>query len=152
MKRVTLLLIALFLLATAFYCQRQNEAKKGKMAEQDSTTTAEKTQTWDEDSFPSPDDFVPYDEEPKPIKTAQPIYPDSAKKAGMEGEVWVQALIDKYGKVRDAKCIKGPGSVNQEIFCELATKATLQYEYEPALIASKPVAVWVQYKVKFSLK
>ncbi|MDP2960072.1 MAG: energy transducer TonB [candidate division Zixibacteria bacterium] len=151
MKRAILFLIALFLLSIAFYCQKQS-ADKEKMAGEDTTTSAEKTQALNEDFLPSTDDFVPDEEEPKPIKTVEPIYPDSVKKAGIEGEVWVQALIDRQGKVRDVKCIKGPGSVNQEIFCEPATKAALQYEYEPALIAGKPVAVWVQYKVKFSLK
>lgn len=151
MKKVTLLLIALFLLSTAFYCQRQNEAKKGKMAEQDTTTSAEKAQALSEDSLPSPDEFVPYDKAPEPTKTVKPIYPDSAKKAGIEGEVWIKALIDKQGKVREAECLRD-SSDKPDIFCEPATKAALQYEYKPAISAGNPVAVWVQYKVKFSLK
>ena len=63
----------------------------------------------------------------------------------------MQALVDKYGKVKDAKCIK-EGSVNPDIFCESAILAAKQCEYSPALSNKKPVASWVQYEVEFSLK
>jgi TonB family protein len=150
MKKVTLLLIALFLLSTAFYCRKRN-ADKEKMAGEDTTTSTEKAQALSEDSLPSANEFVPYDEAPKPLKMMEPIYPDSAKKAGIEGEVWIKALIDRQGKVRDVECLRD-SSDKPDIFCEPATKAALQYEYKPALSAGNPVAVWVKYKVKFSLK
>ena len=105
-----------------------------------------------EDYLPTADEFVPYEEAPVPIKWIKPPYPELAKKASVEGVVWVQALVDKHGKVRDAKCVKGPGSVNQDIFCETATKAAMQNEYKPAISNKEPVAVWVQYKVEFTLK
>ena len=105
-----------------------------------------------EDYLPTADEFVPYEEAPVPIKWIKPPYPELAKKASVEGVVWVQALVDKHGKVRDAKCVKGPGSVNQDIFCETATKAARQNEYKPAISNKEPVAVWVQYKVEFTLK
>jgi protein TonB len=105
-----------------------------------------------EDYLPTADEFVPYEEAPVPIKWIKPPYPELAKKASVEGVVWVQALVDKHGKVRDAKCVKGPGTVNQDIFCEPATKAAMQNEYKPAISNKEPVAVWVQYKVEFTLK
>jgi protein TonB len=105
-----------------------------------------------EEYLPTADEFVPYEEAPVPIKWIKPPYPELAKKASVEGVVWVQALVDKHGKVRDAKCIKGPGTVNQDIFCESATKAAMQNEYKPAISNKEPVAVWVQYKVEFTLK
>jgi protein TonB len=105
-----------------------------------------------EDYLPSADEFVPYEEAPVPIKWIKPPFPDLARKASVEGVVWVQALVDKHGKVRDAKCIKGPGTVNQDIFCEPATKAAMLNEYKPAISNKEPVAVWVQYKVEFTLK
>jgi protein TonB len=105
-----------------------------------------------EEYLPPPDKFIPTDELPASIKLVKPSYPDLAKRAGVEGLVWVEALVDKHGKVRDVKCIKGPGSVNQDIFCEAATKAAMQNEYKPAISNKEPVAVWVQYKVEFTLK
>jgi len=104
-----------------------------------------------EEHLPTPTDFLSIDVAPKPLKWVKPFYPNSAKKAGLEGKVWVQALVDKYGKVKDAKCIK-EGSVNPDIFCESAILAAKQCEYSPALSNKKPVASWVQYEVEFSLK
>lgn len=65
--------------------------------------------------------------------------------------VWIKALVDKRGKVRGTKCIQ-EGSVNPDIFCEPAIQAAKQNEYKPAISEKKPVAVWVQYKVEFTLK
>ncbi len=106
-----------------------------------------------EEYLPSSEEFVPYEEAPVPIKWVKPDYPELAKKAGVEGVVWVQALVDKHGKVRDAKCIDNPKlSVNPNIFCEDAVKAAMKNEYKPAISNKEPVAVWVQYKVEFTLK
>lgn len=106
-----------------------------------------------EEYLPTADEFVPYEEAPVPIKWTKPKYPELAQKAGVEGVVWVQALVDKHGKVRDAKCIDSPKlSVNPDIFCESAVQAAMQNEYKPAISNKEPVAVWVQYKVEFTLK
>lgn len=106
-----------------------------------------------EEYLPTADEFVPYEEAPVPIKWIKPDYPELAKKAGVEGVVWVQALVDKHGKVRDAKCVNNPKlSVNPDIFCENAVKSAMKNEYKPAISNKEPVAVWVQYKVEFTLK
>jgi len=104
-----------------------------------------------EEYLPTPEQFVPYDEEPVPIKWVKPTYPELARKSGVEGKIFVQALVDKNGKVRDAKCMKEK-SVNSDIFCESAIKAAFQNEYKPAISNKTPVAVWVLYKVDFNLK
>jgi protein TonB len=104
-----------------------------------------------EEYLPTSEQFVPYDEEPVPIKWIKPTYPELARKSGVEGKVFVQALVDKSGKVRDAKCMKEI-SVNADIFCESAVKAAFQNEYKPAISNKTPVAVWVLYKVDFNLK
>lgn len=105
----------------------------------------------EEEYLPTADEFVPYEEAPVPIKWIEPKYPELAYKAGVEGKVFVQALVDKRGKVRDAKCLK-PGSVNPDIFCDAAVEAAMLNEYKPAISNKEPVAVWVQYKVEFVLK
>ena len=104
-----------------------------------------------EEYLPTPEQFVPYDEAPVPIKWVKPTYPELARKSGVEGKIFVQALVDKSGKVRDAKCMK-ENSVNADIFCESAVKAAFQNEYKPAISNKTPVAVWVLYKVDFNLK
>lgn len=107
-----------------------------------------------EEYLPTPDELVPLEKNPVPIKWTRPKYPQSAKKAGVEGMVWVKALVDKLGKVRDAECIDDPKepSVNPDIFCEAAIEAAWHNEYKPAMRQGKPVPVWVSYKVEFSLK
>jgi len=105
----------------------------------------------EEEYLPTADEFIPYEEAPVPIKWTKPKYPELAEKAGVEGMVWVQALVDKRGKVRDAKCLK-TGSVNPDIFCEAAVNSAMLNEYKPAISNKEPVAVWVQYKVEFVLK
>ncbi len=104
-----------------------------------------------EEYLPAPGEFVPYEEAPVPIKWVKPNYPELARKSGVEGKVYVEALVDKRGKVREARCMK-EGSVNVDIFCDEAIKAAMQNEYKPAIANHQPVAVRVQYKVDFNLK
>ncbi len=76
-----------------------------------------------EEYLPTQDQFVPYDEEPVPIKWVKPTYPELARKSGVEGKVFVQALVDKNGKVRDAKCMKEK-SVNSGHLLRVSNKSS----------------------------
>ena len=101
-------------------------------------------------SLPSPEEFTPYDEAPVQIKEVLPQFPSSAKRKGIEATVWVKALVDKQGKVRDAIIFKDSGTdLGLE---EAALRAAYQCEYKPALSDGKSVAVWVAYPVKFLTK
>ena len=103
-----------------------------------------------EEYLPAPGEFVPYEEAPVPIKWVKPTYPELARKSGVEGKVFVEALVDKKGKVREARCVK-EGSVNLDIFCDEAIKAAMQNEYKPAIANHQPIAVRVLYKIDFNL-
>jgi len=104
-----------------------------------------------EEYLPAPGEFVPYEEAPVPIKWIKPAYPELARKSGVEGKIFVEALVDKQGKVREARCVK-EGSVNLDIFCESAVQAALKNEYKPAIANHQPIAVRVLYKIDFNLK
>ena len=59
--------------------------------------------------------FVKVEEMPEPIGGLYAIqskikYPEIAKRAGIEGRVYVLAFIDETGNVTDAKIIKGIGA------------------------------------------
>ncbi len=56
----------------------------------------------DEKNLPGPDDFVEIEEYPRMIYQEAPIYPDKAKQAGIEGDVWVKSPVDTSGAVRKA--------------------------------------------------
>ncbi len=100
--------------------------------------------------LPAPDQFVPFQEAPVQVKTVQPLYPPLAQRAGVEGAVWVKALVDKEGNVRDVIIVK-PSGANAG-FEEAAIDAAKQTVWKPAISNGQPVAVWVTYKVDFKLK
>ncbi|NIP43048.1 MAG: energy transducer TonB [candidate division Zixibacteria bacterium] len=103
-----------------------------------------------DDILPQPDEFVAFDEEPQLLVAPEPVYPEMAKKAGVTGTVWIKVLVDTDGNVRDAIIVKESG-VNAG-FEEAAMEAAWDRKYRPAMQNNQPVAVWVAYKVRFTLK
>ncbi len=103
-----------------------------------------------EEYLPPPEEFVPYDELPVPLNEVKYEYPPLAKQAGIEGVVWIKALVDKKGNVRDVIILKPSGS--SAGFEEVAKKGAFKIKYKPAISNNQPVAVWVTYPVRFTLK
>ncbi len=93
-------------------------------------------------------DFVPYDTPPMPVKLVEPIYPDIARQAGIEGVVILKLLVDVDGRVLKAQVLK---SLNQALDVE-AVKAAKASLFSPAKQRDKPVRVWVSYPVEFVLR
>jgi TonB family protein len=104
----------------------------------------------DTDTFPPQGVFVPYDEEPVIISLSTPRYPEMARKAQIEGKVYVEVLIDIRGKVRGARIIRDSGA--NAGFEEAALEAAWKGEWRPAMQNKQPVAVRVSYPVVFKLK
>jgi protein TonB len=84
------------------------------------------------------------------VVSVTPKYPDLAQRANIEGTVWVKALVDKEGKVRDVIIVKNSGA--NAGFEEAAIDAAKQTVWKPAISNGQPIAVWVTYKVDFKLK
>jgi protein TonB len=102
-----------------------------------------------EDEFlPPPDEFVPVEIYPEMIFQQTPDYPRLAKQAGITGVVWVKALVDKDGNVRDAIVGKSSGTASLD---EAAVQAAFKNKFKPGIQNGRPVAVWVTYKVEFEL-
>ena len=98
--------------------------------------------------------FVAYDEAPAPIGgfpaiQAKLVYPEIARKAGVEGRVYVNVLIDEKGNVIDTKILKSLGNNGCD---EAAVNAIRQVKWKPAKQRDKPVKVWVGIPVVFKLK
>ena len=98
--------------------------------------------------------FVAYDEPPQPIGGFAAIqrnlkYPEIARKAGVEGRVVVNVLIDESGRVVDAKILKSLGNNGCD---EAAIEAIKSVKWKPAKQRDKPVKVWVGIPVVFMLK
>lgn len=100
------------------------------------------------ENYPAPTDFIPCEKFPEIVVRATPVYPELAIRANLEGKVWVNTLVDKQGKVKNAIIAKS----NQEIFNQSAIDAAMQYSFTPALQNNKPVAVWVVIPFKFELR
>jgi len=100
----------------------------------------------DEDALPAFGEYVYVEELPEAITKTQPLYPDLAREAGVDGIVMVQALVGKDGKVKDTKVVKSIPMLDAA-----AIAAVKQWVFKPALSNNKPVAVWVAVPVRFSL-
>ena len=97
--------------------------------------------------------FVAVEEMPAPIGGIQGIqskiiYPEIAKRAGVEGKVYVLAFVDETGTVTKAQLIKGIGAGCDEA----ALDAVLKTKFKPGKQRGKPVKVQVSIPVIFKLK
>jgi TonB family protein len=81
---------------------------------------------------------------PRLIFSALPIYPSVAKQAGIEGDVVVDASIDKTGHVVATKVIAGPLMLRQA-----AVDALRQWKYEPSLLNGEPIAMQTRVTIRF---
>lgn len=88
------------------------------------------------------------DKPPKLIKKVDPVYPEEARKAGIEGEVVVEATTDKEGNVVKIKVLKG----EQDILNKAAIDSIKQWKYEPFILEGKPIGVEFVVTVQFKLK
>ncbi len=100
-----------------------------------------------------PQYFVAVEEMPEPIGGIMAIqqkivYPEIAKRAGVEGKVYVLAFVDENGDVRDAKIIKGIGAGCDEAALEAVKKT----KFKPGKQRGKAVRVQVSIPVVFKLQ
>lgn len=103
----------------------------------------------DEDDYlPSLTEFVPVEDIAEMIYHEKPDYPRLAEQAGLEGLVWIKALVGSKGNVRDAVVYKSSGTPALD---EAALKAAPKCKFKPAIQNGRPVAMWVTYKVDFIL-
>ena len=100
------------------------------------------------DGYPAPDSFVIVEVPPELVFRSEPHFPLRERRLGLEGSVWVQALVDKDGSAVKAIIKKSSGI---EALDESALKAALKNRFKPAIQSGRPVAVWVTYRVDFVL-
>jgi TonB family protein len=85
---------------------------------------------------------------PVKISTPQPQYTEIARKARIQGVVIVQAIIDKGGNVTNVQVLKGlPMGLDQA-----AVEAIKKWKFEPATLNGKPVDVYYNLTVNFTLQ
>jgi len=106
-----------------------------------------------EDIEEEPTYFVAVEEMPAPIggiKSIQEkiVYPEIAKRAGVEGKVYILAFVNEQGEVTKAQVIKGIGAGCDEA----ALNAVLKTRFTPGKQRGKPVKVQVSIPIIFKLK
>ncbi|MGA8264729.1 MAG: energy transducer TonB [Ignavibacteriaceae bacterium] len=99
-----------------------------------------------------PQYFVAVEEMPQPIGgiaaiQAKIVYPEIAKRAGVEGRVYINAFVDETGTVTKAVVLKGIGAGCDEA----ALKAVEETKFKPGKQRGKAVKVQVSVPVIFKL-
>jgi protein TonB len=80
------------------------------------------------------------------LHKVNPIYPEEAKRAGIQGTVVLKAEISKEGRIADLQVISGP-----EELAPAAIGAVQQWRYRPYLLMGNPMAVETTIQVNFVL-
>jgi TonB family protein len=90
--------------------------------------------------------FWMVDVKPRPLNKPMPEYPEMARSAGMEGEVFVELEVDTTGLVRAARVLRGPSA-----FHEAALAVGRRLRFTPAMKGGKLVSVIVAQRILFDL-
>ena len=107
-----------------------------------------KLRAGDAEALPIPADEIMVSRMPRLRNEVRVPYPPEAKKAGVQGAVIMDLLIDDQGRVREAKLLEGPGyGLN-----EAALAAVQQFTFEAAEMQGRKVAVRIRYAYRFVLE
>ena len=87
-----------------------------------------------------------FDELPDAIVKVPPVYPDSAREAGVDGLVMVMAHVCACGEVSETRIVR-----SVPLLDAASAEAVRKWIFKPALLAGEPVSVWVAVPVKFTL-
>jgi len=106
-----------------------------------------------EEKEEAPTYFVAVEEMPEPIGGIRGIqekieYPEIAKRAGVEGKVYILAFVDESGNVTKATVLKGIGAGCDEA----ARDAVLATKFKPGKQRGVPVKVQVSIPIIFKLQ
>ena len=83
---------------------------------------------------------------PTQLKKVQPVYPQIAQSARVQGIVILEATIGVDGKVKDVKVLRSVPLLDQA-----ALDAVRQWEYSPTLLNNVPTPVIMTVTVTFNL-
>jgi len=86
-------------------------------------------------------------EPPKIIKSADPVYPQTAQRLGIGGSITVNALIDEKGNVIDTGILKG--IQDDKGLGRAAVTAVKKWKFQPARKNGVAVKVWKSFIIVF---
>jgi len=85
-------------------------------------------------------------EQARLIREVKPAYPQIARAARVQGEVELEAIIGKDGRIKELSLISG-----HPLLVRAALNAVKQWAYKPTLLNGQPVEVETQIDVHFNL-
>jgi protein TonB len=98
----------------------------------------------------SADHYAPIeevDQQPELVSEFKPTYPEEARRAGVEGRVTLQIVVDEHGNVTTAKVIHGLGYGLDEA----AREGMLHAHFKPATRSGSSVATMLTFVYRFEL-
>ena len=92
-------------------------------------------------------EYFSVEEQPERKNTIIPIYPEMAKRTGIEGTVFLKVLVNAKGLVDSVEVIKGPA-----VFHQSSLDAAKSTEFTPAKHNDRAVSCWVIMPFRFLLE
>ncbi len=86
-------------------------------------------------------------EPPRVIKRVEPVYPEAARQAGIQGSVILYVTADEVGRVKDIEVLKSIPALDKA-----AIEAVRQWVYEPYMSDGVPKPVSFAITVQFRLQ
>jgi protein TonB len=83
---------------------------------------------------------------PTKLRHVTPIYPELARRAGVQGVIVLECVIDPSGHVADVKVLRG-----HPLLEPAAVDAVRQWIYTPTRLNGVPVAVVLTVTVRFTM-
>jgi TonB family protein len=80
------------------------------------------------------------------VTKVEPVYPEAARKARLQGLVVMDAVIAPDGTVKRLRPVSGP-----DLLAQSATAAVRSWKFEPYLSSGKPVEVETTIAIEFQL-
>lgn len=101
-----------------------------------------------DDSKAPPDTFRPIQQLPQVVKSVIPVYPELARRIGIEGRVFVKLWVDKDGKPHQASVVQS----DEDMLNQSAIDAAMATKFSPAIMNNGPVSIWITIPFVFKLK
>lgn len=100
---------------------------------------------------PDIDEFIPVEKEPYiDLSDLQRriVYPEMARKAGIEGQVVVRVLVGKNGKPKKVVIQQS----DSQMLNQAAIDAVMSSTFTPAIQNGQPITCWVSIPIRFKLR
>ena len=135
---------------TDLICQKNNKKSK-ELINEDGSVIWMNPHVSHYKSIPAPEAFIPCTKDPGiNMQELQQklIYPDSARRANIEGKVILRVLVDNNGDILKVIC----ESSNSTLLTQAALDAIKKTKFTPAYQDEIPIICWISIPFNFKLK